>query len=112
LSGGNQQKLLLAKVMAAEPSIIIIDEPTRGIDIGTKSQIYHFIANLAEKGHSIIMVSSDMMEVIGLSHRVAVMCRGQLVGILEGEQKQEHEIMRYAAGLESQLTQEGGKASA
>jgi ribose transport system ATP-binding protein len=112
LSGGNQQKLLLAKVMAAEPSIIIIDEPTRGIDIGTKSQIYHFIANLAEKGHAIIMVSSDMMEVIGLSHRIAVMCRGQLVGILEGEQKQEHEIMRYAAGLESQLTQEGEKASA
>jgi ribose transport system ATP-binding protein len=112
LSGGNQQKLLLAKVMAAEPSIIIIDEPTRGIDIGTKSQIYHFIARLAEKGHSIIMISSDMMEVIGLSHRVAVMCRGQLVGILEGEHKEEHEIMRYAAGLESQLTEEGEQACA
>ena len=112
LSGGNQQKLLLAKVMAAEPSIIIIDEPTRGIDIGTKSQIYHFIARLAEKGHAIIMVSSDMMEVIGLSHRVAVMCRGQLVGILEGEQIEEHEIMRYAAGLESQLTEEGEQACA
>lgn len=112
LSGGNQQKLLLAKVMAAEPSIIIIDEPTRGIDIGTKSQIYHFIARLAEKGHAIIMVSSDMMEVIGLSHRVAVMCRGQLAGILEGEQKEEHEIMRYAAGLESQLTKEGEQACA
>lgn len=112
LSGGNQQKLLLAKVMAAEPSIIIIDEPTRGIDIGTKSQIYHFIAELAEKGHSIIMVSSDMMEVIGLSHRVAVMCRGQLTGILEGEHKEEHEIMRYAAGLESQLTEKGEQACA
>jgi ribose transport system ATP-binding protein len=112
LSGGNQQKLLLAKVMAAEPSIIIIDEPTRGIDIGTKSQIYHFIARLAEKGHAIIMVSSDMMEVIGLSHRVAVMCQGQLVGILEGEQIEEHKIMRYAAGLESQLTEEGEQARA
>jgi ribose transport system ATP-binding protein len=58
------------------------------------------------------MVSSDMMEVIGLSHRVAVMCRGQLVGILEGAQKEEHEIMRYAAGLESQLTEEGEQACA
>lgn len=112
LSGGNQQKLLLAKVMAADPSIIIIDEPTRGIDIGTKSQIYHFIARLAEKGHAIIMVSSDMMEVIGLSHRVAVMCRGQLVGILEGKEKEEHEIMRYAAGLKTQLTEKGEQACA
>ncbi|MFK7863194.1 MAG: sugar ABC transporter ATP-binding protein [Pseudohongiellaceae bacterium] len=112
LSGGNQQKLLLAKVMAAEPSIIIIDEPTRGIDIGTKSQIYHFIAQLAQKGHGIIVVSSDMMEVIGISQRVAVMCQGSLVGILEGEEKEEHEIMRYAAGLKSQLTNQGEKASA
>lgn len=103
LSGGNQQKLLLAKVMEAEPSVIIIDEPTRGIDIGTKSQIYHFIAELAAQGHAIIVVSSDMMEVIGLSHRIAVMCQGSLVGILEGEEKEEHEIMRYAAGLKTQL---------
>lgn len=99
LSGGNQQKLLLAKIMAAEPGIIIIDEPTRGIDIGTKSQIYHFIAELAGNGHSIILVSSDMMEIIGLSHRVAVMCHGELAGILSGEEIEEHEIMRYAAGL-------------
>lgn len=112
LSGGNQQKLLLAKIMAADPSIIIIDEPTRGIDIGTKSQIYHFIAQLAEKGHGIIVVSSDMMEVIGISQRIAVMCQGALVGILEGEQKEEHEIMRYAAGLKSQLSKQGEKASA
>ncbi len=105
LSGGNQQKLLLAKIMAAEPSIIVIDEPTRGIDIGTKSQIYHFISELAQQGHGIIVVSSDMMEVMGISHRVAVMCRGSLAGILEGDDIEEHEIMRYAAGLKTQTVQ-------
>ncbi len=105
LSGGNQQKLLLAKTMAAEPSLIIIDEPTRGIDIGTKSQIYHFISELAKQGHAIIVVSSDMMEVIGVSHRVAVMCRGHLAGVLEGEEIEEHEIMRYATGLKTQSDQ-------
>lgn len=105
LSGGNQQKLLLAKTLAAKPSLIIIDEPTRGIDIGTKSQIYHFISDLAKQGHAIIVVSSDMMEVIGVSHRVAVMCRGHLAGILEGDDIEEHEIMRYAAGLKTQLEQ-------
>ena len=103
LSGGNQQKLLLAKIMAAEPDIIIIDEPTRGIDIGTRTEIYRFIAELAGNGHAIILVSSDMLEVIGLSHRVAVMCRGELTGILEGEAIEEHEIMRYATGLKSDL---------
>ena len=102
LSGGNQQKLLLAKIMAAVPRIIIIDEPTRGIDIGTKSQIYHFIAELAANGHSIILISSDMMEIIGLSHRVAVMCRGELTGILVDDEIEEHEIMRYATGLKRQ----------
>lgn len=112
LSGGNQQKLLLAKVMAADPSIIIIDEPTRGIDIGTKSQIYHFIAKLAEQGHGVIVVSSDMMEVIGISQRIAVMCQGTLVGILEGDEKEEHEIMRYAAGLKSKLEEQGEQVSA
>ena len=107
LSGGNQQKLLFAKIMAADPSIVIIDEPTRGIDIGTRSEIYRYIAELAANGHAIILVSSDMLEVIGLSHRVAVMCRGELVGILEGGEIEEHEIMRYATGLKSKLMKDG-----
>jgi ribose transport system ATP-binding protein len=111
LSGGNQQKLLLAKLMAAQPRVIIIDEPTRGIDIGTKSQIYHFISELAKQGHAIIVVSSDMMEVMGVSHRVAVMCGGHLAGILEGDDIDEHEIMRYATGLKTQSVQ-GKKISA
>jgi ribose transport system ATP-binding protein len=103
MSGGNQQKLLLAKVMETEPEIVIIDEPTRGIDVGTKQQIYHFIAALAREGKSIIVVSSEMPEVIGLCTRVAVMREGQIVGMLEGEEISEQEIMRYAAGLKQKL---------
>ncbi|PST19923.1 ABC transporter ATP-binding protein [Rhizobium sp. JAB6] len=99
MSGGNQQKLLLAKIMETEPRIIIIDEPTRGIDVGTKQQIYHFISALARDGHSIIVISSEMPEVIGLCTRVAVMREGRIVGVLEGEEITEQEIMRYAAGL-------------
>ncbi|MBP1849011.1 sugar ABC transporter ATP-binding protein [Rhizobium halophytocola] len=102
MSGGNQQKLLLAKVMETEPQIIIIDEPTRGIDVGTKQQIYHFIAALAREGRSIIVISSEMPEVIGLATRVAVMREGHLVGMLEGEEISEQVIMRYAAGLKRQ----------
>ncbi|APO69279.1 sugar ABC transporter ATP-binding protein [Rhizobium mongolense] len=103
MSGGNQQKLLLAKVMEIEPQIIIIDEPTRGIDVGTKQQIYHFISALARDGHSIIVVSSEMPEVIGLCTRIAVMREGRIVGILEGDEISEQEIMRYAAGLKKKI---------
>ncbi len=106
LSGGNQQKLLLAKVLEAEPSIIIIDEPTRGIDIGTKSQIYHFIAQLVASGHSLILISSDITEIIGMSHRVAVMYQSEISGILEGDEIEEHEIMRYATGLKHKQSQQ------
>ncbi len=99
LSGGNQQKLMLGKTMEAEPEIIIMDEPTRGIDVGTKQQIYHIIAALASEGKSIILISSEMQEVIGLSHRVVVVRAGRLAGILEGAEITEAEIMRYAAGI-------------
>ncbi|MBB4065952.1 sugar ABC transporter ATP-binding protein [Gellertiella hungarica] len=99
MSGGNQQKLLLAKVMETDPKIVIIDEPTRGIDVGTKQQIYHFISSLARDGWSIIVVSSEMPEIIGLCSRVAVMREGRIVGVLEGDEINEQEIMRYAAGL-------------
>ncbi|PXA99378.1 ABC transporter ATP-binding protein [Nostoc sp. 3335mG] len=101
LSGGNQQKLMLGKTMESEPDIIIMDEPTRGIDVGTKQQIYHIIAALAAEGKSIILISSEMQEVIGLSHRVVVMREGRLAGVLEGAEITEAEIMRYAAGIKS-----------
>ncbi len=98
MSGGNQQKLMLAKVMETEPEIIIIDEPTRGIDVGTKQQIYHFISALARAGKSIVVVSSELQEVIGMCTRVAVMREGRIVGWLEGDEINEQEIMRYSAG--------------
>jgi ribose transport system ATP-binding protein len=99
LSGGNQQKLMLGKTMESEPEIIIMDEPTRGIDVGTKQQIYHIIAALAAEGKSIILISSELQEVIGLSHRVVVMREGRMAGLLEGAEITEAEIMRYAAGI-------------
>lgn len=99
LSGGNQQKLLLAKIMEADPRIVIIDEPTRGIDVGTKQQIYHFIAALAAEGVSVVVISSEMPEIIGTCHRVAVMREGRITGILSGDDINENEIVRYAAGL-------------
>ncbi|WP_422063649.1 sugar ABC transporter ATP-binding protein [Shimia sp.] len=99
LSGGNQQKLLLAKVMECEPRIVIIDEPTRGIDVGTKQQIYHFIAAIASEGVSVVVISSEMPEIIGVSHRVVVMREGQVTGVLSGDHINENEIVRFAAGL-------------
>ena len=101
LSGGNQQKLLLAKMLETEPDIVIVDEPTRGIDIGTKSQIYHFLAELAAAGKALVILSSDMSEVIGMAHRVAVMHQGNIAGVLSGNEITEHEIMRYATGLKA-----------
>ena len=100
LSGGNQQKLLLAKTMLAKPRIVIIDEPTRGIDIGTKQQIYEFIHDLAAKGTSVIVVSSEMQEVIGLSDRVLVMREGRIAGELSGDDITEARIIRLATGLD------------
>jgi ribose transport system ATP-binding protein len=111
LSGGNQQKLLLAKVMASTPDVLIVDEPTRGIDIGTKSQIYHFLAQLAAAGKALILISSDMSEVIGMAHRVAVMHQGSIAGVLSGEEINEIEIMRYATGLKTAKPSSNGSES-
>ncbi|QMU59162.1 MAG: ATP-binding cassette domain-containing protein [Boseongicola sp.] len=105
MSGGNQQKLLLAKVMESEPRVVIIDEPTRGIDVGTKQQVYHFIAALAAEGVSVVIISSEMPEIIGVSHRVVVMRDGQVMGILTGDDINENEIVRYAAGLKREARQ-------
>ncbi len=101
LSGGNQQKLLIAKMMMLDPSIVIIDEPTRGIDIGTKQQIYKFIARLAEEGRSIIVVSSEMPELIGICDRILVMRSGQIVGEVTGEHMTENEIVVLATGVKA-----------
>jgi ribose transport system ATP-binding protein len=102
LSGGNQQKLLLAKMMLLEPTIIIIDEPTRGIDIGTKEQIYRFIAALAASGKAVIVISSEMQELIGVCHRILVMRNGRIAGEVSGSAMTEAEIVVHATGVARQ----------
>ncbi|WP_410768470.1 sugar ABC transporter ATP-binding protein [Fontibacillus sp. BL9] len=97
LSGGNQQKVLLARWLLTEPEILLLDEPTRGIDVGAKYEIYSIIADLAQQGKSIIMISSEMPELLGMSDRVMVMSEGRLTGILDGDQASEEEVMRLAA---------------
>ncbi len=105
LSGGNQQKLMLAKMLLLSPSIVVIDEPTRGIDIGTKSQIYAFIAALAASGKACIVISSEMQELIGLCHRILVMRAGRIVGEVSGEDMTEDRIVVLATGAtEAEVT--------
>lgn len=96
LSGGNQQKVLFARWLLTEPEILILDEPTRGIDVGAKYEIYTIIADLAKQGKSIIMISSEMPELIGMSDRIMVMCEGRLSGIIDGKDSTEENIMRLA----------------
>ena len=100
LSGGNQQKVVLAKWLALSPKVLIFDEPTRGIDVGAKAEIYALIRELAGQGVSIIAISSEMEEVLGLSDRVAVMHEGKITGILERSQFSEEAVMRLATGSE------------
>jgi ribose transport system ATP-binding protein len=104
LSGGNQQKILIAKTLATDPDLVVFDEPTRGVDIGAKQQIYEIIARLADAGKAIVVISSEMQEIVGLSDRVVVMRRGQISGELTGEKIQESEIIRFAMGLQEELT--------
>lgn len=97
LSGGNQQKVVLGKWLALDPRVIILDEPTRGIDVGARASIYEIIAELAAKGNAIILVSSDLEEVLGLSHRVMVLAQGQNRGILAREEATPDRVMQLAA---------------
>jgi ribose transport system ATP-binding protein len=106
LSGGNQQKLLLAKMMLLDPDIVVIDEPTRGIDIGAKSQVYRFIAALCAKGKSVIIISSEMGELIGLCHRILIMRAGRIVGEVQGEAMTEDEIVVHATGVRAGVAPE------
>jgi ribose transport system ATP-binding protein len=98
LSGGNQQKVVLAKWLSLDPRVLIFDEPTRGIDVGAKAEIYQLMRQLAESGVAIIMISSDMEEILGESDRVAVMHEGAITGILERNECSEESIMRLAVG--------------
>ena len=97
LSGGNQQKVLVARWLLTNPDILILDEPTRGIDVGAKAEIHTIITKLACEGKSIIMVSSEMPEILGMSDRVLVMSRGQITAVLDRKEADQETIMRYAA---------------
>jgi ribose transport system ATP-binding protein len=98
LSGGNQQKVVLAKWLGLDPRLIILDEPTRGIDVGAKAEVYRLMRDLAEGGAAVLMISSDMEEVIGVSTRVAVMRRGAIAGILSRADLSEEAILSLAVG--------------
>jgi ribose transport system ATP-binding protein len=99
LSGGNQQKVYLSRWLDTNPSILILDEPTRGIDVNAKHEIYEFIHQLADKGISCWVISSELEEIIGLCSRVYVMREGSIAGCLEGDQINEEEIMFHATGI-------------
>ena len=96
LSGGNQQKVVLAKWLSLQPKFLIFDEPTRGIDVGAKTEIYRLMRVLADSGVAVMMISSDMEEVLGVSDRIAVMCEGSITGILNREQANEEAVMQLA----------------
>jgi ribose transport system ATP-binding protein len=98
LSGGNQQKVVLGKWLSMRPRVVIFDEPTRGIDVGAKNEIYQLMRGLADAGVAILMISSDMEEVIGVSDRVAVLPEGRISGMLEREQFSEYNVLRLAIG--------------
>jgi ribose transport system ATP-binding protein len=101
LSGGNQQKVIIAKWLAGDSHILIFDEPTRGIDVGAKSEIYRLLNELAQQGKSIIMISSELPEILRMSHRIIVMCEGRITGELSSAEATQEKIMRLA-------TQRGG----
>ena len=99
LSGGNQQKVVIAKWLATQPRVIILDEPTKGIDIGSKAPVHEFMAELAAQGLAIIMVSSEIPEILGMSDRVIVMREGRIVAEFDRDQVTPELLVRHAAGI-------------
>ena len=97
LSGGNQQKVILGRWMLTDPEVLLFDEPTRGIDVGAKYEIYQLIIDLASKGKVVIVVSSEMPELMGICDRILVMSGGHLAGELSAEEATQEKIMTYAA---------------
>jgi ribose transport system ATP-binding protein len=108
LSGGNQQKVVIAKWLARDCDVLIFDEPTRGIDVGAKDEIYALLNELAAQGKAIIMISSELPEVLRLSHRIAVMCEGRLTAILDNTDATQENIMDYATRFSAEGTVKQG----
>jgi rhamnose transport system ATP-binding protein len=101
LSGGNQQKVVLARWLAREPRVLILDEPTQGIDVAGRAEIHRLIRELAERGMAVLLISSDLTELLALSDRVAVMRRGRLAGVLAREAATQEAVLALALGVES-----------
>ncbi len=101
LSGGNQQKVVIGKWLTADTDILIFDEPTRGIDVGAKSEIYRLLNDLAQSGKSVIMISSELPEILRMSHRILVMCEGQITGELSSAEATQEKIMTFATQREA-----------
>ena len=99
LSGGNQQKVVIAKWLATQPQIIILDEPTKGIDVGSKAAVHEFMAELAAQGLAVIMVSSEIPEILGMSDRAIIMREGKIAAQLQGAELTPESLVRYAAGI-------------
>ena len=100
LSGGNQQKVCVAKWLFSDPEVLLLDEPTRGIDVGAKYEIYKLMNQLANEGVAIIMVSSELPEILGMSDRILVMSEGKCTGILDKEGTTQEKIMTLATGIQ------------
>ena len=101
LSGGNQQKVVVAKLLSSDLKVIILDEPTKGVDVGAKAAIYEIMGDLAKKGYAIIMISSEMPEILGMSDRIVVMCQGKVTGELNREEATQEGILKYAMAKSS-----------
>ena len=97
LSGGNQQKVIFGKWLEREPRVFMMDEPTRGIDVGAKYEIYDLIIRMAKEGKTIIVVSSEMPEILGITNRIGVMSNGYLSGIVETKETNQEELLRLSA---------------
>jgi ABC-type sugar transport system ATPase subunit len=103
LSGGNQQKVVIAKWLALRPKVLILDEPTRGIDVGAKAEVHHLIDGLAAQGVAVLMISSELPEILGMSDRVLVMRQGRIVADVPRAEASEETIMRYATGVDEAM---------
>ena len=102
LSGGNQQKVVVAKALSQEMKVVIMDEPTKGVDVGAKAEIYQIMGDLAKKGYGILLISSEMPEILGMSDRILVMCNGRLSGELDRGEATQEVILQHAMERSSQ----------
>jgi rhamnose transport system ATP-binding protein len=105
LSGGNQQKVAVSKILASDLKVLIMDEPTKGIDVGAKAEIYDIMGQLAQRGYAIIMISSEMPEVLNMSDRIIVMCEGKVTGELSREEATQESILEFAMAKSLKNTQ-------